>query len=71
MSVQSAPAPTEGVKLSSNPGTAPLDAILCTERLAQRPKRAPDYETENRALAALVQALADAPATILQKLGQD
>jgi PAS domain S-box-containing protein len=47
-----------------------LDAILCTERLAQRPKRNPDYETESRALAVLVQALAESPATILQKLSE-
>lgn len=46
----------------------PLEAILCTERLAQRPKRAPDYQTENRALAVLIQALADSPSSILQKL---
>lgn len=46
----------------------PLEAILCTERLAQRPKRDPDYETENRALADLVQALADSPSSIVQKL---
>jgi len=47
---------------------APLEAIQCTERLALRPKRAPDYEAENRALTGLVQALADSPSTILQKL---
>ena len=51
-------------------GIAPLEAILCTERLKQRPKRFPDYATENRALAALVQALADAPSTILQRLAE-
>jgi PAS domain S-box-containing protein len=36
--------------------------------LNRRPARPPDYETENRALAALVQALADSPGTILQTL---
>jgi PAS domain S-box-containing protein len=46
----------------------PLDAILRTEDLDRRPSRAPDYETENRALTALVQALADSPRTILQTL---
>jgi PAS domain S-box-containing protein len=70
MSVQSAPVQTEGIQLRSSPGIAPLEAILCTERLTQRPKRAPDYETENRALAALVQALADSPRTVLQKLAE-
>lgn len=46
----------------------PLEAILCTEELNRRPARSPDYETENRALAALVQSLADSPGTILQTL---
>jgi PAS domain S-box-containing protein len=38
-------------------GLVPLEAILCTEALHQRPRRAPAYKVENRALAALVQAL--------------
>jgi signal transduction histidine kinase/ActR/RegA family two-component response regulator len=46
----------------------PLDAVLCTDELNRRPSRPPDYERENRALAALVQALADSPLTILQTL---
>ena len=46
----------------------PLESILCTEELDRRPSRPPDYETENRALAALVQALSDSPRTILQTL---
>jgi PAS domain S-box-containing protein len=49
-------------------GLVPLESILCTEELDCRPSRPPDYETENRALAALVQALADSPRTILQTL---
>jgi C4-dicarboxylate-specific signal transduction histidine kinase len=49
-------------------GAAPLDSILCTEELHRRPSRPPDYETENRALVALVSALADSPQTILQTL---
>ena len=49
-------------------GSVPLEAILRTEELGRRPYRAPDYETENRALAKLVRALAEAPATILQTL---
>jgi len=36
----------------------PLESILCTEELNRRPTRPPDYETENRALAALAQGLA-------------
>jgi C4-dicarboxylate-specific signal transduction histidine kinase len=47
---------------------APLDSILRTEELFKRPERPPDYETETSALTALVQALADAPQSILQTL---
>jgi PAS domain S-box-containing protein len=46
----------------------PLESILCTEELNRRPARPPDYETENRALGKLTQALADSPHTILQTL---
>jgi two-component sensor histidine kinase len=49
-------------------GSVPLEAILRTEELGRRAYRAPDYETENRALAKVVRALAEAPATILQTL---
>jgi signal transduction histidine kinase/ActR/RegA family two-component response regulator len=47
---------------------ATLESILCTAELNRRPSRPPDYETENRALTALGQALADSPETILQTL---
>jgi len=46
----------------------PLESVLCTEELLLRPSRPPDYQAENRALVALVQALADSPRTILQTL---
>src|SRR5262245_53230972 len=46
----------------------PLDSILCTEELNRRPTRPRDYETENRALASLAQALAESPRAILQTL---
>ena len=49
-------------------GAVPLESILCTEELRRRPSRPPDYEKENRALVALVSALADSPRTILQTL---
>ena len=48
----------------------PLESVLCTEELNRRPQRPPDYETENRALAALVQALSDSPRKILQTLAE-
>src|SRR5262249_34911572 len=49
-------------------GLVPLEAILCTEELNRRPARSPDYETENRALVSLAQALGESPRTILQTL---
>jgi signal transduction histidine kinase len=49
-------------------GMATLESILCTDELYRRPYRSPDYEAENRALVALVSALADSPTTILQTL---
>src|SRR5262249_15424383 len=49
-------------------GLVPLESILCTEELTRRPRRPPDYETENRALVSLAQALAESPRSILQIL---
>jgi predicted Ser/Thr protein kinase len=49
------------------PGVS-LESIVCTQELRNRPSRSPDYEKENRALAALASALADSPRTILQTL---
>jgi PAS domain S-box-containing protein len=51
-------------------GAVPLESILCTEELYRRPLRPPDYGKENRALVALVSALADSPRTILQTLAE-
>ena len=56
------------LEASTPASAAPLEAILCTEELRSRPSRQPDYEEENRALVALVSALADSPRTILQTL---
>jgi signal transduction histidine kinase len=47
---------------------APLDAIVRTDELQNRPYRSPEYEKENSALVSLVSALADSPSTILQTL---
>lgn len=49
-------------------GITSLDAILRTQELSHRPRRAPDHRNENSALLALVSALADSPDTILQTL---
>jgi PAS domain S-box-containing protein len=46
----------------------PLDSILCTEELSQRPSRPPEFEKENRSLIALIQAMVDSPKDILQAL---
>lgn len=51
-------------------GAAPLESILCTEELYSRPSRPPDHERENRALVALMSALADSPANIFQTLAE-
>jgi PAS domain S-box-containing protein len=51
-------------------GAVPLESILRTEELYRRPSRPPDYGKENRALVALVSALADSPRTILQTLAE-
>ncbi len=45
-----------------------LESILCTEELTSRPSRPPEYQKENRALNALIQALVDSPQNILQIL---
>ena len=49
-------------------GCVPVESILCNDELNRRPSRPPDYESENRALVTLAQALADSPQTILQSL---
>ena len=49
-------------------GAVPLESIVCTQELRNRPSRLPEYEKENLALAALASALANSPNTILQTL---
>jgi len=49
---------------------ASLESILCTEELQNRPSRPPDYEKENRALVALMSALANSPSSIFQMLAE-
>jgi PAS domain S-box-containing protein len=68
---ESFPAKSDFVFEDSIPqDSAPLESILCTDELHRRPRRAPDYERENRALVALISTLADSPATILQTLAE-
>ena len=60
--------------MNSTPTTVapmvPLESVLCTEELNRRPSRPPNYETENRTLISLAQALADSPRTILQAMAE-
>jgi PAS domain S-box-containing protein len=49
-------------------GPVSPDSILFTEELDSRPSRPTDYEKESRALATLMQALANSPQTVLQTL---
>src|SRR5262245_1785644 len=58
-------------KTSSDPPrqvSVSLDDVLITAELAHRPARMANYETENLALTALAEAMADSPQKILQKL---
>ena len=60
--------PNEDFPLDSPLPACPLESILRTEELQNRPRRSPDHALENSALAALVTSLADSPSTILQTL---
>ena len=51
-------------------GAAPLESILCTEELQQRPSRPPDHAKENAALVALASALVESKHTILEILAE-
>jgi len=56
------------VLTSSDEPAAPLESIIRTDELDGRPSRPQDHASENRALAELMSALSNAPATILQTL---
>src|SRR5581483_4861472 len=45
-----------------------LQDIFITHELKRRPRRPPDYQTENRCLVELARALAQAPESILQRV---
>ena len=47
---------------------APLESVLCTDELRRRPRRPPNYQTENAALVTLLNALTDSPREVLQTL---
>lgn len=56
--------------MADHSDAVPLESILRTDELKRRPSHPPDHEKENRALAALIQALADSPENILQTLAE-
>jgi signal transduction histidine kinase len=56
------------VKPANDEMAIKLEDVVITEVLQQRPRRAPDYKSENDALRALAQHLLDDPDTLLQRL---
>jgi PAS domain S-box-containing protein len=63
------PTPQYGETVSEETNApAALESILCTEELTRRPSRPPEFERENQALIALIQAMVDSPKDILQAL---
>ena len=58
------------VEASIPDSTVSLESILCTNELRRRQSRPPDYKKENHALVALLSALLDSPAKILQTLAE-
>src|SRR6185437_6022422 len=52
------------------PSPVPLEAVLITAELDRRPTRAPEFEAESRALVALLRALKEADAHILEELAK-
>jgi PAS domain S-box-containing protein len=53
---------------SGNLDVADLESVISTSELSRRPTRPPDYESENRALVALVEAMTASPDDILLRL---
>ena len=48
----------------------PLEDVITTAELDRRPARAPDFESESRALVGLMRALREADANVLQQLAE-
>ncbi len=46
----------------------PLESVISTAELKNRPSRSPDYQAESHALSALAQEMANSPQNVLQKL---
>jgi signal transduction histidine kinase len=56
--------------MNLDPSPLKLEDVIINSELIKRPAKAPNYEVENQALAALAEAFANAPDTILQKLAE-
>ncbi len=56
--------------MNLDPSPLNLEDVIINSELIKRPAKAPNYEIENQALAALAEAFANAPDTILQKLAE-
>lgn len=67
-------APQEGSSTSASGNghkePAPLDSILITGELANRPARNPQYDDVHRACLALAHSIAESPETIFEELAQ-
>jgi signal transduction histidine kinase len=59
-----------GSAIDSEPGERFGECLLGLDELSRRPSRAPDFETENKALVALAGTLADSPGIVLQALAE-
>ncbi len=53
-----------------SPTAAPLASVIATSELLRRPRRAPDFEGESRALSTLLATLSASPRSALQKLAE-
>ena len=51
-------------------GILPVDAVIATPRLGERPSREPDLAAENRSMLQLVEYLSHNPKELLQKLAE-
>ncbi len=54
--------------MNDRPSSRNVDDVIITDGLTHRPSRAPDFETEAKALSTLASALAEDPGAVLQKL---
>ncbi len=66
--MQMADNPTAPPPNASGENRAPLDVIVTTSELRRRASRAPDHEAESRALASLLEQVANPSGDVLQKL---